>query len=82
MDQIRLAKRGEGTMKTLIERLADRGQDHQASSTIETTLYDLIAAISAEVGPHDDDLVTATVVHLVNSGRVKFTDDPRNLEIV
>ena len=69
-------------MKTLIERMADRGQDRKASSTIETTLYDLIAAISAEVGPHDDDLVTATMVHLVNSGRVKLTDDSRNLEIV
>ena len=56
--------------------------DETSSTTVQTTLYDLIAAISSEVGPEDDDLVTATVAHLLNSGRVKFTDDPRIIEVI
>jgi hypothetical protein len=52
------------------------------STTIETTLYDLIEAISDEVEPGEDDLIIATVVHLLNSGRVKFTGDWRNARVV
>ena len=51
-------------------------------TTVETTLYDLIDAISAEVEPGEDDLIIATVVHLLNSGRVKFTGDWRNAKVV
>jgi hypothetical protein len=53
-----------------------------ASTTIVTTLYDLIEAISAEVEPGEDDLIIATVMHLLNSGRVKFTGDWRNAKVV
>jgi hypothetical protein len=35
------------------------------SLIIRTTLYDLIAAINAEVGADEDDLVIALVVHLL-----------------
>jgi hypothetical protein len=49
---------------------------------IYTTLYDLIAAISEEVGPEEDHLVTATLIHLLNSGRVKFAEDGRELRVV
>ena len=41
--------------------------------TIQTTLYDLIAALSAEVPLDDDDLLTATVVHFLNTHRVTYT---------
>jgi hypothetical protein len=37
------------------------------SQIIRTTLYDLIAAINAEVGADDDDLVIALVVHLLKT---------------
>lgn len=37
---------------------------------IHTTLYDLSAALSAEVGPDEADVVTAAVVHLLNTHRV------------
>ena len=40
---------------------------------IRTTLYDLIAALSAEVPPDEDDLLTATVVHFMNTHRVTYT---------
>lgn len=53
---------------------------HQKSTTITTSLYDLVAAISAEAGPNEDDLVTATVVHLLQSGRVKFLGDHEALK--
>jgi hypothetical protein len=58
------------------------GHTPPATRTIHTTLYDLIAAINEEVAPQEDHLVTATVVHLMNSGRVKFTDDTRQLRAV
>jgi hypothetical protein len=51
-------------------------------TTIKTTLYDLIEAIGTEVEPGEDDLIIATVVHLLNSGRVKFTGDGRNAKVV
>lgn len=41
-------------------------------SPITTTLYDLIAAIRACVEPDEEDLVVATVVHILQSGRVRF----------
>jgi hypothetical protein len=53
------------------------------STTIETTLYELIEAIGAEVEPGEDDLlIIATMVHLLNSGQVKFTGDWKNARIV
>ena len=51
-------------------------------TTVATTLYELVEAISAEVEPGEDDLIIATVVHLLNSGRVKFTGDWRNARVV
>lgn len=44
-------------------------------TTIQTTLYDLIVAIREEIGPDEEHLVTPVVVHLLNSGRIKFIDD-------
>jgi hypothetical protein len=37
--------------------------------TIRTTLYDLIATISAEVRADEEDLIVATVVHLLRTRR-------------
>jgi hypothetical protein len=39
-------------------------------SRCTTTLYDLIAALQATVGPDDDALVVATVAHLLRSGHL------------
>ena len=49
---------------------------------ITTTLYDLVDALSAEVDPQDDYLVTAAVVHLINSGRARFVGSRKTLAIV
>lgn len=50
------------------------------STTITTSLYDLIAAIGDEVGPNEEELVTATVTHILQSGRVKFLGDSEALK--
>jgi len=39
---------------------------------IHTTLYDLIAAINAEVGADEEDLVVALVVQLVKAHRLTY----------
>jgi len=38
------------------------------SATVTTTLYDLIATIQDVVGPGNDHLVVATVVHMLAAG--------------
>ena len=51
------------------------------SLIIRTTLYDLIAAINAEVGADEDDLAIAAVVHLLKTHRLTYlgTSEPRRL---
>ena len=46
---------------------------------INTTLYDLLDAIHAEVpaGPGGDKLATAVVKHLLDSKRVRLSGDPQ-----
>ena len=50
--------------------------------SITTTLYDLVAALNAEVEPEDDALVTAAVVHLINTNRTRFVGSRKRLAIV
>ena len=51
-------------------------------ANITTTLYDLVAALNAEVAPEDDALVTAAVVHLINANRTRFVGSHKRLAIV
>jgi hypothetical protein len=48
---------------------------------IYTTLYDLFAAINAEVGADEDDLAIAAAVHLLATQRLTYLgiSKPRNL---
>ena len=50
--------------------------------SITTTLYDLVAALNAEVNPEDDALVTAAAVHLINANRTRFIGSRKRLVIV
>jgi hypothetical protein len=43
------------------------------SLIIRTTLYDLIAALNAEVDGDEDDLVIAGVMHLLNTHRLTYS---------
>ena len=51
-------------------------------ASITTTLYDLVAALNAEVTPEDDALVTAAVVHIINANRARFIGSRKRLTIV
>ena len=51
-------------------------------TSITTTLYELIGALNAEVDPEDDALVTAAVVHLINTNRARFVGFCKRLALV
>jgi len=55
---------------------------HRPSTTITTTLYDLLKAIHEEVpaGSRGDKLATEVVVHLLDAGRIHFIGDSQHLE--
>jgi hypothetical protein len=69
-------------MSTPVVSTLTSEQAHSEVGPIHTTLYDLIEAFSQEVGPGEDHLVTAALVHLINSGAVKFVDDWRELRVI
>jgi hypothetical protein len=53
-----------------------------ASLPLHTTLYDLIAAVSAEVRPDEENAVTATVIHILNTYRVTCLGDFEGYRLV
>lgn len=61
------------TMATTGRAFAGTTSTAPAPTAIHTTLYNLIVALSAEVGPDDEDVVTATVIHLLQTYRVTGT---------
>ncbi len=56
-------------------------KDVQNSTMVETTLYDLISALSTEMGAGQEELVIPIVVDLLNSGRIKFVEGPRQYKV-
>ena len=48
---------------------------HPGLNSVKTTLYELIEAIGQEVKPGEDELVEETVMHLFDTGQVRFLDD-------
>jgi hypothetical protein len=68
---------GGDDMATVLEgsevATVGRGMEGEdTSSRLMTTLYDLIAAIQDVVGAEDDTMVVATMVHLLQSGRLTW----------
>jgi hypothetical protein len=59
-------------METLVEAFPQIGLSAPHSTTIRTTLYDLIDAIANAVGPDEEAFVTATAIHLLDSHRARF----------
>jgi hypothetical protein len=59
-------------LKTLTYTLSHVGSPSPQSITIHTTLYDLIEAVAAEVGPGEEALVTATARHLLRPHKARF----------
>jgi len=59
------------SVETLLQNIADTLMLQAAK--IQTTLYDLVATLNAELSPDEDNIVTETVVHLLNTHRVTCT---------
>lgn len=51
----------------------------EGGTTIQTTLYDLIAAIQAATEPEEEELVVGTVAYMIHSGRIKFLGNASGL---
>jgi hypothetical protein len=56
-------------MKALAHTLTVAGSEFQKTTTVKTTLYDLIDAISSEIHPGEENLISATVFHLLSFGK-------------
>jgi hypothetical protein len=61
-------------METLTNAFPRVESPLRQSTTIPTTLYDLINAVAAEVRPGERALVTAITVHILRSHKAKFID--------
>src|SRR2546428_2726491 len=72
----------EVIMKSFERSFSRTAKESPQPMAIHTTLYDLIAALSAEVGPDEEDVLTATVVHLLNSHRVTCTGSLQGYRLV
>jgi hypothetical protein len=46
----------------------------QASASTRTTLFELISALQDAAGPDNDVIVLAAVIHLLQTGRIRFLD--------
>ena len=59
------------SVETLLKNVTDTVLSQAAK--IQTSLYDLIATLNAELSPDEDNVVIAAVVHLLNTHRVTCT---------
>ena len=51
-------------------------------ATIPTTLGELIEAIEEEVEPEEEDLLAEIVLHLLETGRIRFLNSRGDLELL
>ena len=58
-------------VETLLQNVA--GTVMSQAAKIQTTLYDLIATLNVELSPDEDNVVIATIMHLLNTHRVTCT---------
>jgi predicted HD phosphohydrolase len=73
---------GDDIMPALATYPATTPAISSETASITTTLYDLVAALNAEVDTADDALVTAAVVHLINANRARFIGSRKRLAII
>jgi len=64
------------------DRVGEEKASDPKMAIIETTLYDLIEAISEEIGPGEDHLLAQTVRHLIDTGKLKFINATENFTSV
>ena len=51
-------------------------------ATVTTTLGELISTINEEVEPEEDRLVAEVVLHLLETGRIRFLNSRGDLELL
>ena len=68
------------SVEMLLQNVADTVMSQVTK--IQTTLYDLVATLNAEFSPDEDNVVIATVVHLLNTHRVTCTGALREYRLV
>jgi len=59
-------------MEAVAQSFCAAEPEHSGSTTIETTLYELIEAINEQVQPGEDRLVVEAVLDLIETGRITF----------
>jgi len=69
-------------METMVRTFSRTARQSPSPTKIHATLYNLIAALSAEIEPDEEDVLTATVVHLLNTHRVTCTGDLQGYRLV
>lgn len=70
-------------MQVIARIVSQKAPFRQPSTTITTTLYDLLEAIHGEVPPghRGERLATEVVAHLLDSGRIRFISNPPSLDV-
>jgi len=63
-------------MNVLAQNTKVLGLDSTEEKTVSLTLYDLIETINNEVEPGEEEFVTAVVLDLIESGKVKWARSP------
>ena len=69
-------------MQQLAHNTPLSGHDQSEPAPVVTTLSELIEAINEELEPEEDYLVSKTVLHLINAGRIRFLNPKGELEIL
>jgi hypothetical protein len=52
------------------------------TATVHTTLYNIIDAINIEVGPEGEEVLMATVAHLLSTRRVTCMGDMKGYRLI
>jgi len=63
------------SMPAVIEDLPTAEREGAPAPVVYTTLYDLIAAVSAEIEPSEEEFVVPIVAHLLRAGYAQFLRD-------
>jgi len=69
-------------MSTLTQAHVTVARTFSEPVRLQTTLYDLIAAIHTEVGPDEEAVVLETIAHLLQTHRTTYTDGRKTYRLL
>jgi len=75
-------EKGNDIMKAMTQTVSTAEPAHWKSTTVKTTLCELIEAINEELQPGEEHLVSTIVLHLLDTGNIKFLGDPEEIKRV